>query len=73
MERPVLALFAIAILGPLIAGAILPVISDPGSALYIAGFALIGVAGIVAVAGVFYLVGRSEDRAREAERRGQRG
>jgi uncharacterized membrane protein YuzA (DUF378 family) len=55
-------------LGLLIAAIVLGLATDDTTLDAIA-YGLFGIAGVVAVSTAFYAVGRSEDRAREEERR----
>jgi hypothetical protein len=55
----------------LLVGAVL-VLAGGGGDLSIVGAGLIGVAVVLAISNLFFEIGRSEDRAREAERRRRR-
>jgi hypothetical protein len=56
-----------------LAGAVVAVLAGDSTAGTVAAIVLVGSAAVIAVSLVFYAVGRSEDRAREAERRGGPG
>jgi hypothetical protein len=59
----------IAVLVPLLAGAVVAVVAGDTTAGLAAGMALIGLSGVLLVSWVFYEVGLSEDRERARERR----
>jgi ABC-type transport system involved in cytochrome bd biosynthesis fused ATPase/permease subunit len=58
----------IAVLVPLVAGAVVAVVAGNITAGLAAGMALIGLSGVLLVSWVFYEVGLSEDRQRARER-----
>jgi hypothetical protein len=62
----------IAVLVPLLAGAVVAVVAGNTTAGLAAGMALIGLSSVLLVSWVFYEVGLSEDRERARERRGRR-
>ncbi len=49
---------------PALIGVVVIVLADGDAVMTAIGAGLIGVAAVIAVAGVFYAVGRSEDRER---------
>jgi uncharacterized membrane protein YccC len=57
----------------IVAGGVLSAVGDPPDAAGLAGFLLLGLGGILAVALAFYAVGRSEDLEREREQRRRPG
>jgi ABC-type transport system involved in cytochrome bd biosynthesis fused ATPase/permease subunit len=59
----------IAVLVPLLAGAVVAVVAGNTTAGLAAGMALIGLSSVLLVSWVFYEVGLSEDRERARERR----
>lgn len=62
----------IAVLVPLLAGAVVAVVAGNTTAGLAAAMALIGLSSVLLVSWVFYEVGLSEDRERTRERPGRR-
>jgi hypothetical protein len=69
VRRPGVRPWLIAIIVPLLAGAVVAVVAGNTTAGLAAGMALIGLASVLLVSWVFYEVGLSEDRARDREHR----
>jgi hypothetical protein len=61
---------ALPIAALLAAGLVVVAVGGRHFVVFLTGSVLIGLAGILIVALIFYEIGLSEDRAREAERRG---
>jgi hypothetical protein len=64
--------WVIAVLVPLLAGAVVAVVAGDTTAGLAAGMALIGLSSVLLVSWVFYEVGLSEDRERARDQRGRR-
>ena len=59
---------ALALCGLFAAGAVVAVAGAGSTVAFVIGFSIVGIAAVLMVSLVFYEVGRSEDREREAER-----